>query len=205
MKLPSVDVAQSAPRPIAHVPTGKMTDEQKKDLQVQQIRASYRFSASVSEGDNYYRLLVQANFESVGSALGIEAPETAVEALPVEQEEVDNTPPATAKRIVDLTTGFFELFRQQYPDEDPDKVLNRFMETIGKGIAQGFQEAREVLDGLGVLKDEVADNIDKTWELVQQGLKAFAEAHAKPSKPAEGEPPAQPIAAKAQSKAGASA
>ena len=37
----------------------------------------------------------------------------------------------------------------------------------------GCAEAREVLDSLSMLEGEIADNIDKTYDLVQVGLDAF--------------------------------
>ncbi len=41
------------------------------------------------------------------------------------------------------------------------------------GIDQGFSEARDVLGGLKVLEGEIADNIDKTYEIIQKGLEDF--------------------------------
>lgn len=85
----------------------------------------------------------------------------------------DNTPEGTASRIVDLSTGLFAAFKEQHPELDDAAALDRFLEVIGKGIDQGFKEAREILDGLGVLQGDIASNIDKTYELVQQKLEAF--------------------------------
>jgi hypothetical protein len=56
-------------------------------------------------------------------------------------------------------------------------ALNDFIELIGGGIDKGFAEARQILDGLKVLEGDIASNIDKTYELVQVGLKAFMENH----------------------------
>lgn len=86
---------------------------------------------------------------------------------------IDISPEATADRIVSLSTGFFEAFKQQHEDEDESEVLQKFMDTIGKGIEQGFTEAREILDSLGALEGDIASNIDKTYDLVQQGLTNF--------------------------------
>ena len=47
---------------------------------------------------------------------------------------------------------------------------------IGGGIDQGFKEARDILNSLGVLEGEIADNIDKTYELVQTGLQDFRDS-----------------------------
>lgn len=85
----------------------------------------------------------------------------------------DNTPEGTAERIVSLSTNLLGAFRAQHPGEDDTKVLNNFVATIREGIEQGFREAREILQGLGVLQGNIASNIDRTFELVQQKLDDF--------------------------------
>ncbi|WP_342113895.1 DUF5610 domain-containing protein, partial [Pseudoduganella sp. OTU4001] len=85
----------------------------------------------------------------------------------------DNSPEATAGRIVSLSTAFFSAFQQQHSELEGDDALNRFMETIKGGIEKGFKEARDILQGLQVLGGDIASNIDKTYELVQKGLDDF--------------------------------
>ncbi|MBC7859333.1 MAG: DUF5610 domain-containing protein, partial [Burkholderiaceae bacterium] len=89
----------------------------------------------------------------------------------------DNTPQGTADRIVSLSTGFFEAYKQQHPDEDEAVAMDKFMSTIRGGMEKGFQEARDILQGLKVLQGDVAGNIDQTYELVQKGYAAFEAAH----------------------------
>jgi len=86
---------------------------------------------------------------------------------------IDVTPEATADRIVSFSTGLFSLYQQQHPKLSEQEQLDRFLDVIGGGIDQGFGEAREILDGLGVLEGDIEDNIDKTYDLVQEGLAAF--------------------------------
>lgn len=88
----------------------------------------------------------------------------------------DNSPEATAERIVSMSTGFFEAFSARYPDDPPEEVLERFMDTIRGGFEQGFAEASEILSGLGVLEGDIAEGIQKTYELVMQGYAQFAES-----------------------------
>jgi hypothetical protein len=88
----------------------------------------------------------------------------------------DNTPEGTASRIVSLSTAFYDSYKLQHPGEDDETTLNNFMETIKKGVEQGFKEAREVLDGFKVLTGELSSNIDKTYDLIQQGFSDFAAA-----------------------------
>ncbi|MBA1333039.1 hypothetical protein QQ73_18915, partial [Candidatus Endoriftia persephone str. Guaymas] len=56
---------------------------------------------------------------------------------------------------------------------EQDSALNEFLELIGGGIEQGFAEARGILEGLEILNGEIEQNVDKTYELVQQGLERF--------------------------------
>ena len=86
---------------------------------------------------------------------------------------IDVSPEATADRIVSFSTGLFSLYQQQHPKLSEQEQLDKFLDVIGGGIDQGFSEAREILDGLGVLEGDIASNIDKTYELVQEGLAAF--------------------------------
>lgn len=95
---------------------------------------------------------------------------------------IDVSPEATADRIVSFSTGLFSLFQQQHPSLSEPEQVDRFLDVIGGGIDQGFSEARDILEGLGVLKGEIADNIDKTYDLVQEGLSAFRDKF----EPAEG-------------------
>jgi hypothetical protein len=97
----------------------------------------------------------------------------------------DNTPEGTASRIVSLSTAFYDAFKQQHAGEDEGEVLNKFIETLKKGVDQGFKEARDVLDGLKVLNGDVASNIDKTYDLVQQGYADFIAAHQAKGAPAD--------------------
>ena len=89
----------------------------------------------------------------------------------------DNSAEATASRIVSLSTGFFDAFKKQNPDLDDDTALTKFMDTISGGMEKGFKEARDILEGLKVLKGDIAGNIDKTYEQVQKGYADFIAAH----------------------------
>ncbi|TFW16428.1 hypothetical protein E4L98_23210 [Duganella callida] len=89
----------------------------------------------------------------------------------------DNTPEGTAGRIVSLSTAFYEAYKQQHPGQDESQTLNDFVNTLKKGVDQGFKEAREVLQGLNVLNGDISSNIDKTYDLVQKGFDDFLAAH----------------------------
>ncbi|WP_299178971.1 DUF5610 domain-containing protein [uncultured Neptuniibacter sp.] len=86
---------------------------------------------------------------------------------------IDVSPEATADRIVSLTTAMFSAYQAANPDLEGAALVDQFVDVIGGGIEQGFNEARTILDGLNVLEGDIASNIDLTFELVQQGLEKF--------------------------------
>ncbi len=135
------------------------------------IAATDRTTLSVQERplELVYRAAIDKLNEMLEPTLGPNAIETAAES------QMEFTPEATAGRIVSLSTGFFEAFKSQHPGEEEDAVLAHFMEVIRSGIEQGFGEAREILDGLGVLEGDIEADIDRTYELVQEGLNNFEE------------------------------
>jgi hypothetical protein len=55
------------------------------------------------------------------------------------------------------------------------------MNTIQKGVEQGFKEARGILEGFKVLNGDLSANIDKTYDLIQQGFADFAAARKAPA------------------------
>lgn len=96
---------------------------------------------------------------------------------------IDTSPEATAERIVGFATSLFTIYQKQKPSEDQEQQLNDFMEVIGKGINQGFDDAKAILSGLKVFEGEVEEGVGKTYELVMQGLQSFREKMLEAMKP----------------------
>lgn len=90
----------------------------------------------------------------------------------------DNSPEATAGRILSMSTAFFDAYAARYPSKDPAAVANDFVDLIRGGFEQGYAEAVSILDGLGVMGDDspIAAGISKTFELVQKGYDDFLSA-----------------------------
>jgi len=151
----------------------------KAQLNVSIVQAS--LTVSLNSSNEPLSVLLKTALTGINEALKDDFGDNAIQNA-VSQ---DNTPEGTASRIVSLSTAFYDAFKQQHPGEDGDAVLNKFMETLQKGVDQGFKEARGVLDGLKVLNGDVASNIDKTYELVQKGYADFAAAHKAPPATAE--------------------
>ena len=112
---------------------------------------------------------LNAAFEEAGVDLDIRE---------IQNQNLDTSPEATAKRIVSFATGFFGAFVKNQGDvqgEDQDETarLDDFMSLIGGAIDEGFAEALDILSGIADISGEIQDNIDRTYELVQKGLEEF--------------------------------
>jgi hypothetical protein len=146
----------------------------------QQLNASIvqaSISVAIGSGNEPLALLYKSALTGINEAL---APDFGPDAIQNAARQ-DNSPEGTAGRIVSLSTAFFDAFKEQNKGLDDEAVLQKFMDTIGGGVERGFKEARGILDGLQVLNGDVASNIDKTYELVQQGLKEFADSKRAPA------------------------
>ncbi len=86
---------------------------------------------------------------------------------------VDNSPAATADRIVSFALGLHGAFARQNQDLSPEELMARFETEVRRGIGEGFGRARSALGDLDLLQDEIADNVDATWQAVQERLAAF--------------------------------
>ena len=148
----------------------------KAQLNASIVQAS--LTVSLNSSNEPLSVLLKTALTGINEALKDQFGDNAIENA-VSQ---DNTPEGTASRIVSLSTAFYDAFKQQNPGEDEEVLLNKFVDTLKKGVDQGFGEARDVLQGLKVLGGEVASNIDKTYELVQKGYDDFIAARlAKPA------------------------
>ncbi len=161
----------SSPSESAVAATGQATASSETRLLLSAtIQSTAHFSVSVKDKPLplvHHAAVARIN-ELLAPAYGNDAIQNATEM------GVDTGPTATADRIVALSTGFFGAYRAGKPDMSDEQALQSFMEVIGKGIEQGFAEAREILSGLQVLNGQVAADIDQTYDLVQQGLADFA-------------------------------
>ncbi|MEE9339187.1 MAG: DUF5610 domain-containing protein [Methylococcaceae bacterium] len=150
-------------------------------LSVEQVKKQYNQSilesnltVSLSIGNESMALLYRTAIDEVNIALEGELGENAIQEA--YDSGLDITPEATAERIISMSTAFFSGYRDQNPEMSESEAVNKFSEIIAGGIETGFSQARGVLDGLKVLEGDIADNIDVTYGLVQQGLQAFVES-----------------------------
>ncbi|HNR32863.1 MAG TPA: DUF5610 domain-containing protein [Candidatus Hydrogenedentes bacterium] len=96
------------------------------------------------------------------AALGI--PEGAV---------IDTSPEATADRIVNFALSFFSKYAENNGLSDDEEGRRQFATFIGGAIAQGIQEARDILQGLQALTPGADNLIENTASIIQQRLEDF--------------------------------
>ena len=86
-----------------------------------------------------------------------------------ELDPADFTPDKVADRILSFIGAAFA----NIPAGDKSGQLER-LEQARKGVEKGFNDAKEILEGLGAFKDGIAENANKTYDLIQNGLDKIA-------------------------------
>lgn len=171
----------------------------KNQLNASIIQAS--LDVSIASKNDSLTLLYKAAIQGINDALEPEMGPEAIQKAAANGE--DHSPEATSTRIVGFVAALYELYRQQKVDGGEEKseeeMATDFINIVGKGVDQGFKEARGILSGLGVLKGEIASNIDKTYDLVQKGLQLFIDSK-KTKEQAVEDPSANPPAGNVDNK-----
>ena len=159
--------------------TSKQTAQQTSKQLMNQAILSAQEDVSLKSGDQSMTLLYRAAIEAINKELAPSMGENAIQTA--YDNGVDTSPEATADRIVSFATQFFCVHQQQNSNMSVDEQLDSFMTIIGGAIDNGFKEARDILSGLKVLQGDIADGVDKTYGLVQEGLQAFRDSFNKKS------------------------
>ena len=149
----------------------KIKNAAKEELNAAIIQSSIDVSSASSSPQ---ALLLKTALEGINDALKASMGENAIQNA--YDSGLDVSPEATAERIVSLSTAFFGSFQEQHPELSEEEALTKFIDVISGGIDTGFSEARDILSGLQVLEGDIASNIDSTYDLVQQGLRAFIDS-----------------------------
>ncbi len=79
----------------------------------------------------------------------------------------DFTPEKVANRILDFIDSAMGLAKLNGAD---DAELEHMLEEAKRGVDMGFDQAKEILDGFGVLEGKIAEDIDTTYNLIQEGF-----------------------------------
>ena len=155
----------------------------KVDTATKQFKVGILESAlqvSIQAGNDSQALLFRTAIDRINEVLGIsEGPDALQKAA-----SQDNSPEATAARILSFTTGLYAAYAAKRPDDDPEQVASDFVDVIRSGFEKGFNEAKDILKGLNVLNGEVEAGINKTYQLVQKGMDDFLAQLRKPKEEA---------------------
>ena len=141
---------------------------------------AHLFGDGKSANESSLKLTFQAAIDKLNEVLSAEFGLTEGATPPISEETLKQqggmeywTPENTAQRIVDGSTAFFAAFQSANPDLEGEALVDRFIEVVGGGVTQGFEEAKGLLGDMKVLEGSIADNIDKTYSLVQEGFQSF--------------------------------
>ena len=107
--------------------------------------------------------------------------------------KIDTSPEGTARRIADFATGFLDAFRQNHIGEDNTVQVQGLMSLTRNAIQEGFQHAREFLEGITKLSDTIEKDIDQTIELTNQYLDEFEQTQLTPPESSNDTPPETPV------------
>lgn len=129
---------------------------------------------SLQTGNDSLALLYRTAVDAINQEL---APELGPDAIQNAMGQ-DHSAQATAGRIVGLSTAMFDAYAARYPDKELAEVAQDFVELIRGGFEQGYQEAEDILNSLGVLGADspVAAGIAQTYELVHKGYDDWLQA-----------------------------
>ncbi|GLZ85506.1 hypothetical protein Pres01_15570 [Metapseudomonas resinovorans] len=87
----------------------------------------------------------------------------------------------TPEKVAEKVLGFIDqrLRSESANGGDPAK-LQGLLDQARAGIQKGFDDARKILDGLGVLGGKVAEDIDDTFDRIQDGLGQLQKTYLQP-------------------------
>ncbi|MGP1691862.1 MAG: DUF5610 domain-containing protein [Giesbergeria sp.] len=191
MATPSIGLprtsASAAPNPtnaVQTVKTSTQTDEAKAATKASHSASTLRsqqnaqilqasMDVSIKSANSSLALLYRTAIDRINEFL---EPELGPNAIG-DTNTPDNSPEATAGRILSLSTAFYDAYAAQpsNKDKDPETLARDFVALIRSGFERGFGEARDILNGLGVLGEDspIEQGINKTYSLVAQGFDDF--------------------------------
>lgn len=121
--------------------------------------------------DQPMSLVLKSALQGINEALQDIQPEASLKDS--YESGIDFSPEAVAERIVSFSTNFFSAYQEQHPELSEQEARDSFTELMIGGVEQGVGEAKEILEALSVLEGDVADNIDKTMELILERFESF--------------------------------
>lgn len=131
---------------------------------------SFSSSASINMDQFYQELSSRMGLPATGSA----ANDKLNNAYAASGAEVVSVPPISAQQVADNILGF--VGKRLEAEASGGASKERLAELMGQarsGVEQGFSEAKEQIEALGMMSDTLGDDIGQSFKLVNEGLDAL--------------------------------
>lgn len=174
---------QSVPAAVERGKAAENIASARLEMNVQILQVSAE--VSLKAGDQSQALLFRSAIERINELL---APALGQDAIQAKMSE-DNSPAGTAQRILSLSTGFFDAYAAQHRNDDPGQVAKDFVALIRGGFEKGFNEAKDILQGLSVFGGDIESGVMQTYDLVMKGYDDFLASKLSDKPEAEQAPP----------------
>lgn len=145
--------------------------EAKRNQNIAILKANEQ--VSLRSNNDSLSLLYKTALEGINAELEPVMGENA--AQKIYDSGIDTSPEATAERIVAFATAFYSRYKELSDQQTEEQTLDNFLALITPGVDKGFADAKDILNGLKVYEGEVESGVDKTYQLVMQGLASFRE------------------------------
>jgi len=153
---------------------------QKSELHGKQVALPARVQTNInarmeiSARDDPTQLILQAAQEKINEMFKPYLGEGAIQRAA--ESGMDMSPEATAERILSFATqiiGRAEANQVELP-ADQQRSRGQLFNSVQIGIERGFEQARDILEGLQALEGGVKSTVDETYTQVQKGLDELA-------------------------------
>ena len=138
------------------------------------VKADMDSRMSISAQNNPTELILRSAMEKINEMFAPHLGEGAIQKAV--DSGLDMSPEATAERIISFATQLISKVEARQVDLPAEERSSReqLFTNVQVGIERGFEQARDVLEGLQALNGEVKESTDATYGHVQEGLSDLA-------------------------------
>lgn len=152
----------------------KGTEQKNPTALPEHVQARIESRLSINAINNPTELILKSAMEQISAMF---APEIGDNAIKHAVESGQNmSPEATADRIISFATRLIGRAEAAQADMSPEEQRSReqLFNNIQVGIEKGFEQARDILEGLQALNGDVKVTVDDTYGQVQNRLSDLA-------------------------------
>jgi Domain of unknown function (DUF5610) len=85
----------------------------------------------------------------------------------------DPSPEGVSDMIVGFVVGNFPRYQAQHPEMSEAEAMNKYEDLIGGAINKGYNEALEIIQGMGIDDDKTMSLVQRTHDLIFEKLDQF--------------------------------